>query len=91
MLGLAPAARAGEWVQRSCSYGGEYIGPEGWEAEANYGYAGPPPDNCERYYDGGGLAVYAARWNGTKPFLRHNMAIQAAAVRQSRAATLGAG
>jgi hypothetical protein len=67
---LAPisTANAGEWVQRSCSFGGtEYIAPEDWEAEANYGYVGLPPDNCERYYNGGGLAAYAAGWNGTKP------------------------
>jgi hypothetical protein len=68
MLGMASSARAGEWVQRSCSFGGtEYIAPEDWEAEANYGYVGLPPDNCERYYNGGGLAAYAAGWNGTKP------------------------
>ncbi len=67
---LAPisTANAGEWVQRSCSFGGtEYIAPEDWEGEANYGYVGLPPDNCERYYNGGGLAAYAAGWNGTKP------------------------
>src|SRR6202161_3989038 len=51
-LGMASSARAGEWVQRSCSFGGtEYIAPEDWEAEANYGYVGLPPDNCERYYN----------------------------------------
>jgi hypothetical protein len=67
-LGMASSALAGEWVQRSCSFGGtEYIAPEDWEAEANYGYVGLPPDNCERYYNGGGLAAYAAGWNGTKP------------------------
>ncbi|MGA9314367.1 MAG: hypothetical protein WBV77_07045 [Solirubrobacteraceae bacterium] len=67
---LAPisTANAGELVQRSCSFGGtEYIAPEDWEAEANGGYVGLPPDNCERYYNGGGLAAYAAGWNGTKP------------------------
>jgi len=61
------SAQAGEWVQRSCSFGTEYIAPEGWEAEANHGYDGLPPDNCERYYYGGGLVAYAAGWNGTKP------------------------
>src|ERR1700722_6819176 len=67
---LAPisTASAGEWVQRSCSFGStEYIVPEGWEGEENYGYDQTPFNNCERYYNGGGLVVYAAGWDGTKP------------------------
>ena len=67
---LAPisTAHAGELVQRSCSFGGsEYIAAlEGWEGEENYGYDEMPFDNCERYYNGGGLVVYAAGWDGTK-------------------------
>jgi hypothetical protein len=57
MLALAPAARAGEWVQRSCSVGTEYIFPEGWESKDVGGYAEAPNDNCERFYNGGGLRV----------------------------------
>ncbi len=61
MLALAPAARAGEWVQRSCSYGGtEYIAPEDWEAEATLRLRRRASRHCERYYNGGGLAAYAA-------------------------------
>jgi len=53
-LSLAPAAlqpspaHAGEWVQRSCSYDGEYIAPEGWEAKAYYGYSELPHAYCEK-------------------------------------------
>jgi hypothetical protein len=56
---LAPisTARAGEWVQRSCSVGTEYIFPEGWESKDNGGYNLTPNDNCERFYNGGGLRV----------------------------------
>ena len=57
MLSLAPAANAGEWVQRSCSVGTEYIFPEGWESKDIEGYAQTPNDNCERFYNGGGLRV----------------------------------
>jgi hypothetical protein len=57
MLSLAPAASAGEWVQRSCSYGTEYIVPEGWESKDIEGYTETPKDNCERFYDGSGLRV----------------------------------
>lgn len=71
MLSFAASARAGEWAQRSCSYGGidgEYIAPEGWEGKANYGYDEPPHEFCEKYPEGGGLAVYAAPYNGHQPF-----------------------
>jgi hypothetical protein len=57
MLSLAPAASAGEWVQRSCSVGTEYIFPEGWESKDIEGYTETPIDNCERFYNGGGLRV----------------------------------
>ncbi len=57
MLSLAPAASAGEWVQRSCSVGTEYIAPEGWESKEVGGYNQTPNDNCERFYNGGGLRV----------------------------------
>ena len=55
------SAQAGEWVQRSCSFGDEYIAPEGWEAEANYGYDGAPPDELRKVSTTrGGLVAYAA-------------------------------
>src|ERR1700683_5070397 len=56
---LAPisTASAGEWVQRSCSVGTEYICPEGWESKDNGGYSQTPDDDCERFYNGGGLRV----------------------------------
>lgn len=62
MLGwalIAPisTANAGEWVQRSCSVGTEYIFPEGWEGKDVEGYTKTPNDNCERFYNGGGLRV----------------------------------
>jgi hypothetical protein len=59
---LAPisTAYAGEWVQRSCSVGTEYIFPEGWESKDNGGYNLTPNDNCERFYNGGGLRVAIA-------------------------------
>jgi hypothetical protein len=50
-------ATAGEWVQRSCSVGTEYIAPEGWESKEVGGYNQTPNDNCERFYNGGGLRV----------------------------------
>jgi hypothetical protein len=56
-LGMASSARAGEWVQRSCSVGTEYIFPEGWESKDIEGYTETPNDNCERFYNGGGLRV----------------------------------
>jgi hypothetical protein len=61
MLGwalIAPiSANAGEWVQRSCSVGTEYIFPEGWESKDVGGYTQTPNDNCERFYNGSGLRV----------------------------------
>jgi hypothetical protein len=60
MLSITPAARAGEWVQRSCSVGTEYIAPEGWESKEVGGYTETPNDNCERFYNGGGLRVNIA-------------------------------
>jgi len=68
MLSLAPAASAGEWVQRSCSYGTEYIPPEGWEAKAYYGYSEPPHAYCEKVAEGGGLTVYATPYSGDQDF-----------------------
>lgn len=71
-IGLGPVAvaRAGEWVQRSCSHDGEYIVPEGWEAKANYGYKELPGDYCEKVAQGGegGLTVFAAPYTGNEPF-----------------------
>jgi len=68
MLSLAPAASAGEWVQRSCSYGTEYIPPEGWEGKEVNGYKNPnqdrPFDGCLGFNMGGGLDVEAAGDNG---------------------------
>jgi len=62
---LAPisTANAGEWVQRSCSVGTEYIPPEGWESKEVGGYNQMPNDNCERFYNGGGLRVDIAPMN----------------------------
>jgi hypothetical protein len=57
-IGGVSEAHAGEWVQRSCSFGGtEYIAPEGWESKDVGGYTETPYDNCERFYNGGGLRV----------------------------------
>ncbi|MGA9875262.1 MAG: hypothetical protein WBQ21_05580 [Solirubrobacteraceae bacterium] len=67
-MGPISVAHAGEWVQRSCSYDGEYIAPEGWEAKANYGYREPPQEFCEKVAEGGGLSVYAAPYSGDEPF-----------------------
>ena len=75
-LSLAPAAlqpspaHAGEWVQRSCSYDGEYIAPEGWEAKAYYGYSELPHAYCEKVAEGGegGLTVYATPYDGDQDF-----------------------
>ena len=75
-LPLAPAvlhpspAQAGEWVQRSCSYDGEYISPEGWEAKAYYGYSELPHAYCEKVAEGseGGLTVYATPYDGDQDF-----------------------
>jgi hypothetical protein len=70
MLSMAPAASAGEWVQRSCSYDGEYIAPEGWEAKAYYGYSELPHAYCEKVAEGseGGLTVYATPYDGDQDF-----------------------
>ncbi len=56
---LAPisTANAGEWGQRSCSVGTEYIAPEGWKSKDVGGHNATPNDNCERFYNGGGLRV----------------------------------
>jgi hypothetical protein len=67
-LSFAATASAGEWVQRSCSYKGEYIAPEGWEGRADYGYKEPPHQFCEKVAEGGGLSVYAAPTAGNEPF-----------------------
>lgn len=58
-------ANAGEWIQRSCSYKGEYIAPEGWEGMENNGYTQAPREFCEL---GGGFAVFAAPASGNEPY-----------------------
>jgi hypothetical protein len=67
-LAWAPTANAGEWVQRSCSYGTEYIPPENWEGKEVSGYKNPnqdrPFDGCLGFSMGGGLDVGAAADNG---------------------------
>ncbi len=67
---LAPVsvAQAGEWAQRSCSFGTEYIAPEGWEGKENHGYDTMPNDNCERFSNGGGLLALATGFDGSEPF-----------------------
>jgi hypothetical protein len=64
---LAPisTANAGEWIQRSCSYNGEYIAPEGWEGLDYKGYSEAPREFCEQ---GGGFAVFAAPANDDEPY-----------------------
>src|ERR1700722_8617173 len=89
---LAPisTASAGEWVQRSCSFGStEYIVPGGWEGEENYGYDQMPFNNCERYYNGGGLVVSAAGGGRHQPALSPNVAIQGAALCRDRGRCAG--
>lgn len=49
------SAHAGEWVQRSCSVGTEYISQEGWESKDIEGYTETPLDNCKT--PGAGLRV----------------------------------
>jgi hypothetical protein len=70
LLGGVSEAHAGEWAQRSCSYNGEYIAPEGWEAKAYYGYSELPHAYCEKIAEGseGGLTVYAAPISGDQDF-----------------------
>ncbi len=43
--------------------GTEYIAPEGWESKDVGGYNQTPNDNCERFYNGGGLRVDIAPMN----------------------------
>jgi hypothetical protein len=70
-LAWAPTANAGEWVQRSCSYGMEYIFPESWEGKEVNGYKNPnqdrPFDGCLGFNMGGGLDAGAAADNGDQP------------------------
>ena len=70
-LGPVSEAHAGEWVQRSCSYGTEYIFPESWEGKEVNGYKNPnqdrPFDGCLGFNMGGGLEVEAAGDNGDQP------------------------
>lgn len=61
----ASAAPAGEWVQRTCNYNGEFIAPEGWEGTDNNGYKDAPREFCEQ---GGGFAVFAAPADDDEPF-----------------------
>jgi hypothetical protein len=63
-LAVASAARAGEWVQNSCSANGEQAPIEGWEGKENNGYTVMPHDNCETL--GGGLRVDAAHVYGNQ-------------------------
>ena len=77
MLSLAPAANAGEWVQRSCSVGTEYIFPEGWESRDIEGYTETPNDNCERL-KAAGCASISRRWTPATGSRRPNVVIQAA-------------
>jgi hypothetical protein len=67
LVQVSPAS-AGEWMQRSCSYEGEYIAPEGWEAKGYYGYEPPSQAYCERVAEGGGLTAYATPISGDEPF-----------------------
>jgi hypothetical protein len=53
-------AHAGDWVQRSCSVGTEYISQEGWESRDIGGYTEAPHDNCKEFYNSGGLRVDVA-------------------------------
>lgn len=69
---LADTAQAGEWVQRSCSYGTEYIAPEGWEGKEVNGYVnsandGHPSDSCLEFNMDGGLWAGADAYNGDQP------------------------
>ena len=64
LLAPIPTANAGEWMQRSCSYKGEYIAPEGWAASVTEGYNPLPNEFCEL---GGGFAVYASPDNDDEP------------------------
>ena len=61
----ASASPAGEWIQRTCSYGGEYIAPEGWEATDLEKYPQAPREFCEL---GGGFAVFAAPASDHEPY-----------------------
>jgi hypothetical protein len=71
MLSLAPAASAGEWVQRSCSFGNEPASTEGWEFWDNNGYDEPSDvevrNGCFFYSMGGGLDAVADTTYGDKP------------------------
>jgi hypothetical protein len=59
LLAFSATANAGEWVQRSCSYGTEYIAPEGWQGEEVNGFVNPnqgkPLDTCIGFTLNGGL------------------------------------
>lgn len=64
----AGSAHAGEWLERSCSYNGEYIAPEGWQPKALEGYEAPKQAYCEKVAEGGGLTVYATPLTSDSPF-----------------------
>jgi hypothetical protein len=70
-LAMASSARAGEWVQRSCSYGTEYIVPEGWEGQEVKGFKNrnqdTPFNGCREFYNGGGLDAVADGEEGDQP------------------------
>jgi hypothetical protein len=67
-LCLPQPASAGEWVQRSCSNGVS----EGWEGQDVDGFREPndpaPFDGCLLSFDGGGLSVDAAGYDGDQPY-----------------------
>ncbi len=69
-LGPVSQAHAGEWVQRSCSYGTDFIEPEGWEGTEENGFRGfqdTPFDSCLDFPYGGGLEAIAAGADGDQP------------------------
>jgi hypothetical protein len=70
-LGPVSKAHAGEWVQRSCSYGVDFIEPEGWEGVEQNGFKNPlqgrPFDSCLDFPYGGGLQAIAAGAYGDQP------------------------
>ncbi len=58
------SARAGQWIQRSCSFEGENIGYEGWKAVVFQKYTQSPRAWCEQAVEGGGLYASATPYNG---------------------------
>jgi hypothetical protein len=64
-------AQAGQWVQRSCSFGNEPASTEGWEFRDNDGYDKPSEfevrNGCFFYSMGGGLDTQADTTYGDQP------------------------